>query len=184
MKRIVSTKLKISTLLAALLFVPTVFAAVGDVASLKHIGKDMDQYVLLTGKMVYKEATNDQGVDGYLPERDVKLDGKIYRKIKDYPANVSALMLYREFSQHLKNNGYEVVFHCERENCGDVEGWQLYLYRGLVGDINKQFYIVAKKKIGTSSEKYVAYYATDIGSRPRSLLDTVWTNSAVMLSAQ
>ena len=137
--------------------------------------KKQDVYQLITGAMVYITDTESTEQEGYVPQKSEELSGRIERTIYDYEASESAYNINLNMKTSIIDAGFDIIFECEREACGDVNGWKLYLSKEIEGGHASQYYIVAKHARKGGGDWYVSFYVNDIANRPRSVVDVIHT---------
>jgi outer membrane protein OmpA-like peptidoglycan-associated protein len=57
-----------------------------------------------------------------VPEKKITVEGKHTRIIYVAPKDRSTLEVFRNYQQELKNRNFEVLFSCQKEECGKKEG--------------------------------------------------------------
>jgi len=139
-----------------------------------------DNYFLITGPIQYVEEDTELFTKGFRVTSSADVYGELKREIYDYPKSQSATNIYEQVKRSLKAQGYEELFTCKLDTCGEVDGWRLYL-SDLIGDhVEFQYYIAAKKDVeGDRKTNYVAFYVNEIDGQARSLVDMVsksWTD--------
>jgi len=139
----------------------------------KKLGKSYDQYELHYGPMEYFETVESGEQEGYLPKKTIKLEGQSSRFIYDHMKQDSALDIITNVKHELKRKGYETLYYCERESCGYIDGWKIYLSDEIGGDVDSQYYLVAKHKSHVDIDEYLIFYVNDLDTRPRSIVHIV-----------
>src|SRR5690554_639975 len=137
--------------------------------------KDADIYQLVLGPMEYREAQLDGEQEGYAPARQQEIYGEVIQTVFDHSNLDSAKLLNERMLKRIEQDGFEVLFHCDRTACGDVQGWALYISNHIAGDDDRQFYTVAKHPSSVGGDWYLVYYISDIGSQPRTIIDLIHT---------
>ncbi len=131
--------------------------------------KPFDLVHLVSGAMEYKE--NIPGMlDGYTPASMIDTDASQLRLIYDFAQETSPLLLTNELQADLKEKGFEILFSCSREACGDVAGWRLYVSELMVGVAARQHYFIARRVVSATQTWYVTFYVNDISGTPRGAL--------------
>ena len=137
--------------------------------------KKQDVYQLITGTMVYVTDTESAEQEGYVPKKSEELLGRIERTIYDYEASESAYNVNLNMKKSIIDADFDIIYECERQKCGDVNGWKLYLSDEIEGSHASQYYIVAKHARKGGGDWYVSFYVNDIANRPRSVVDVIHT---------
>ena len=69
--------------------------------------------------------------------------------------------------------GYGIDYRCQRESCGDAQGWALFFPSQVDSRNNAQYYLFARFPEKGLAEKYLTLHVADIGSQPRATIDRV-----------
>ena len=81
----------------------------------KYVQKEFDEFELPLGKAVNEKPTKSQ-----------HLEGKVTYVYYEAPKSRSELEIYRNFEGALKQAGFQTLFACAREQCGDNEAVTVY----------------------------------------------------------
>lgn len=136
--------------------------------------KKQDAYQLITGAMVYK-IDNEQ--EGYAPDESTELYGRIEQTIYDYDITESAYNLNVNMKKSVLDADFDIIYACQKQACGDVNAWRLYLSKEIEGSHQNQYYMVAKHARKNSGDWYISFYVNDIAGRPRSVIDVIHTGA-------
>ncbi|MBV1908688.1 MAG: DUF4892 domain-containing protein [Kangiellaceae bacterium] len=129
--------------------------------------KKKSDYELIMGTINFEESDEPEET-GYRVQRIETLSGDITRIVYDYPKSTSPDEILERASNDLKEQGFEELFNCAKEECGSALGWKSYLYNHL-GEIDlKQQYLVANHGNTT-----VAFYVNELAGQPRGVFDVV-----------
>ena len=174
-----SINIRLSVFIAVLMFSAFSWAGSNPLADYKGVelhkklGKSYDQYKLHYGPMEYFETVESGEQEGYLPKKTIKLEGESTRFVYDHMKQDSALDIITNVKDELKRKGYETLYYCERESCGYIDGWKIYLSDEIGGDVDTQYYLVAKHKSQVDIDEYLIFYVNDLDTRPRSIVHIV-----------
>lgn len=77
--------------------------------------REFDEFTLVTGKV--------KGEMQY--ERSVNLEGKVFEAQYFFPENRSEMEIFRNYEDALKKAGFQTLFSCKNEQCGEgrIQGW-------------------------------------------------------------
>ena len=113
---------------------------------------DFEQYDLVL-------ATPSKGSDGYTSDRVKTLEGRVQRQNYFIEGNSSSpIEVFSNYREALLGKGFEVLFECQRLNCGSSSSaWSKPLKNLMATNVDKdqQFYIVAR--LG-APQTYVAIF--------------------------
>lgn len=140
--------------------------------------KTFARNTLVAGDISYQ--SDDE--EGYMAEFTLGVEGYSKTVILDHDKTDSALHLFHEFKSRLTIEGFEQLYTCNKLDCGDLTGWQLYLSSQLLGDETSQHYILAKQYGTDGGEWYVQYYVIDLDGEPRSFIRTINTRQRPKLN--
>ncbi|PIP80226.1 MAG: hypothetical protein COW84_06440 [Gammaproteobacteria bacterium CG22_combo_CG10-13_8_21_14_all_40_8] len=148
---------------------------VGENAQLfKHWYKVNGNYTLITSAPIFQEQDTDTFTKGYRVPTSTQVSGALSREIYDYGKKQSSNNVFEQVRESLKNNGYEELFVCEHDNCGDVGAWQLMLSEMIGGKESSQYYLSAKKHLSEDdTTEYFSCYVNEIDGQTRMLVDMV-----------
>lgn len=130
-------------------------------------------YDLITGPIDYKEVDEADAVSGYMPKSTKLLYGSVDTKVYDFFENTSPLYIFESLVKNLKKQNYETLFYCMGLDCGEKDGWRVYLSRHLDGEEGSQHYFVAKKVNSDTTTTYKSAFIIDIDSEPRLSLSSI-----------
>jgi len=178
---------KVSVKLVKLFLLSMVLLVTGSYSIAKtvivHTGVDADlvkswdkvnsEYQIIRSPPSYQDRDSLASTKGYKIESSELVYGQLSRYIYDYDKVQSSLNVYEQISKSITSSEYEVIFSCEKFDCGEVMGWTLYLSDLISGEANKQFFSVAKKLLEGGGFEYISYYVTEIDNQPRALIDVV-----------
>lgn len=158
-------------------FVPNFLSLFPGAEQFRHSRQDFDRYDAYLGAIDYIESENmtAQESEGYQPSKSNVVAGVVERYVFDHRREDSAVEVYSSLLKELEEKKFELLFHCEREACGDVAGWQLYLSDYVDGEVDSQYYIIARHAARTDGEWFLALYVNEFSDRPRTLIDIVNT---------
>ena len=125
------------------------------------------------GPIVYKEADSEQAMSGYLATSLLQLYGKKNTAIYDFGEELTSLSLAEGVITELKAKGYDFLYSCKGLQCGEKNGWSVYLNKIISGDEESQYYIAAKKNHKNGSVTYRYFYAINIDLEPRLQVTTI-----------
>lgn len=140
----VSKNLRLVGFWACLMLTNASYAMFGNSTLFKSSEKSYQSYELILGAVQYID--DKEGNEGYSLSNKKIIQGRFERKVFDYSERDSAEDLYKKVVDDLNNRKFKMLFSCEKENCGDVKGWKLYLDKSVAGTKQYQFYIAAEKK--------------------------------------
>ncbi len=141
-------------------------------ALFKQSDKSWGEHEFVSGKIDYIE-DEFRDEEGYAPQSILQGKGPFQRRIYDHAKNDSAIGIAATVNRKLSAAGYSIVYSCEKAECGDVEGWQLYLSDRVAGDKNHQFYFLARKDHADTRVELVSVYVNEFTGRPRTIIDTL-----------
>lgn len=141
--------------------------------------KKFDNYDLIYGPVSYLKTEDENEREGYAPSQVVDIQGQYQRTIFDHKKDDSALEIFSNIKAELLKKEFEILYSCEQKSCGDLQGWQLYLTTDIDGEIDHQYYLIAKHHRKQGGDWYISYYVNDIGAEPRSLVDIVRTGEFI-----
>lgn len=87
------------------------------------------RFELPQGPMVYQAVTDEKFTKGYRPEKLSYLDGDLARELYDLPLEVRSRGVFTDITTKLEAAGFQTLFECAREACGESEAWRVYLPR-------------------------------------------------------
>lgn len=127
------------------------------------------RFELPQGPMVYQAVTDEKFTKGYRPEKLGYLDGDLARELYDLPPEVRSRGVFTDIMTKLEAAGFQTLFQCAREACGESEAWRVYLVPLIGGSSETQYYYA-----GVSGERsYVSVYANELGGQTRVLVDHI-----------
>lgn len=132
-------------------------------------------YNLYAGPIKYFQEEPPGSEEGYRPESVSLIQGTVERKIFDHQEEDSALDIAKNMLAELKRKEFDIIYKCNGAECGDVAGWQLYLSDKIDGDIQGQYYIVARHPGKNSGIWYLVFYVNEFSNVPRSVIDVITT---------
>jgi outer membrane protein OmpA-like peptidoglycan-associated protein len=133
--------------------------------------KQLIGYEAISGPIQYIEDAD--GSEGYSATNIKRLTGRYERKVYDFPESYSAEQLFTRMSTDLNKDGYEIVFSCIQQMCGEVPGWKLYLGKSAEGTESNQYYLLAKSKGSGQNNHTLAVYINEFSNQPRVIFDTI-----------
>lgn len=131
----------------------------------------VDRAMLQSAPLRYLD--DGESEPGYASGGEIAVIGKSARYILDHPPADSSLSIWRHYHKQLSRNGYEVAFQCEANSCGESAGWRLVFGRGVAGDTENQFYLLAHKGKSGEQGSFMAVYVNEIDDQPRSVVHIV-----------
>lgn len=132
------------------------------------------EFELISGPMLYQKHGDAFFSKGYRPQSTIKLTGTLRREIHDLPGSRAAYGVYRHVVDTLQQAGFEPVYQCRQQACGNAEGWPLYLGRLIGGPVQAQHYFLgAAAGIASLPAPYVAIHVNELEGRARLLVDYV-----------
>ncbi|WMS87257.1 OmpA family protein [Pleionea litopenaei] len=177
--------MKVLALTLFLLF-NTVFTSANCFAeqTVVHVGEDaelfrqwqrvQDNYQLIKGRIIFQESDSEFYSKGYRVEDSSLLLGAVTREIYDYRIEQSSSNVFDQVRKSLNAQGFSEQFVCSGGDCGEVDGWRLYLHDLIGYQTETQHYIAAVKHNEASAQsQYVAVYVNDIDGQPRTLVDVI-----------
>lgn len=119
------------------------------------------------GPMIYQPESDENFSKGYRPESMEYIRGDLFREIHDLPAHVRSYGVFTDIVESLTGSGFDELYSCEREQCGESAAWRLYLSSLIGGRDGTQYYFA-----GVSGDRsYVAVYVNELGGQTRVLVD-------------
>ncbi len=134
---------------------------------------DFDRYDLLLGGIHYVVRSGLHVGEGYTPDATKSVAGRITKRVHDYSTGDSALSILSHMKERFHKEGFEILFQCEAQECGDVAGWRLFMSDAIEGDIKSQHYLVARHQNKQGNDWYVAFYVNEFTDIPRSVIHTI-----------
>lgn len=135
--------------------------------------KHFARHTMVAGPLAYRKARTAGEREGYQPKKEVVVEGSLRRDVLDFGMQVSAHALFRKAQRSLKKAGYGIEYRCQRESCGDAQGWTLFFPSQVDGRTEAQYYLLARFPVEGLAEKYLTLHVTDISSQPRVTIDQV-----------
>lgn len=139
--------------------------------------KQLVGYEAISGPIQYIE--DAQGDEGYSAPNIKQLNGRYERKVYDFPENYSAKQLFSRMSAELNMDGYEIIFSCTQQMCGEVPGWKLFLGKWVEGTEDNQYYLLATNEKSGNKSHIIALYINEFSNQPRIIIDEVTEPSPV-----
>lgn len=119
------------------------------------------------GGMIYQAEVDGYFSKGYRPENMLHIHGDLAREIHDVPTHLRSYGVFADIVAALEESGFEELYSCEREQCGESAAWRLYLTPLIGGRDETQYYFA-----GVSGERsHVAIYVNELGGQTRVLID-------------
>jgi outer membrane protein OmpA-like peptidoglycan-associated protein len=132
------------------------------------------EFELISGPMLYQKHEDAFFSKGYRPRSTVKLTGTLRREIHDLPGSKAAYGVYRRVVEALQEAGFEPVYQCRQQACGNAEGWPLYLGPLIGGPAQAQhYYLGAAAGKASLPAPYVAIHVNELEGQARLLVDYV-----------
>ncbi len=138
----------------------------------KEEKKHLDEFEFIAGEMQYLE-DEERDEEGYAPRATLMARGPYMRQVLDYQVTDSAVEIAQKMQEALSRQGYSIVFSCEKNACGDVAAWQLYLSNDVSGQEERQYYYFARKDSLDARVELVSVYINEFTRRPRAIIDRV-----------
>lgn len=131
-----------------------------------------DRFELIGGPMLFQQRDDERYSRGYRPQSVVTLAGTLRREVYDFAPERRAHGLFRQVTAKLAGAGYETKYQCERQTCGDVAGWRLYLSNLIGGPEATQYYHLASGAPQAGAEApHIALYINELDGQSRLLID-------------
>jgi outer membrane protein OmpA-like peptidoglycan-associated protein len=137
--------------------------------------QDFNSYVLPTGPAIKGEE------GGRIPSEKLALEGEITRILYRGPEDRSTLEILKNYQAALESAGFDILFSCQPDNCGNLFEWLLYKDQkqirntktsGSAFDVPKELrYLAARIK----TDKRVVHVALMVA------IDSIWTKKPVTL---
>lgn len=137
--------------------------------SVHHSVAKGGRFELPQGPMIYQAVTDETFTKGYRPEKLSYLDGDMVREIYDLPAEVRSRGVFTDIVTNIEAAGFERLFQCEREACGESEAWRLYLVPLIGGSSETQYYYAGV----SGGRSYISIYVNELGGQTRVLVDHI-----------
>ncbi|MCG8668327.1 MAG: OmpA family protein [Pseudomonadales bacterium] len=134
--------------------------------------KKHDHHELVYSPINYLDGTQEEDQEGYSPVNLKEIPGSLHEAVYDHARNQSALNVFQSIKKRILADGMSIENECQRLDCGDIAGWQLFLSNYVSGDSAHQYYMLASKKDKLSTI-HLAIYVVDIGEHPRSIIHQV-----------
>ncbi len=121
----------------------------------KQIATDFDAYTISLSAPTMDTAS-------FAKVKKVELEGKVTRTSYVMPTNASLLAIFRSYEQALTKGGFQILFECKKEACGETHYWdKLHLFTNASFE-SHQYYLVAKKGADNAAT-YVVMHTTQNG---------------------
>ncbi|WP_086933194.1 OmpA family protein [Agarilytica rhodophyticola] len=143
----------------------------------KKINKEHQRYQVIQSDIQYITDLTGDSEEGYFPAKSMMLDGVVERTVYDHTETDAAIEIAKNMRDEMKRKGFEILYECARDECGDVAGWRLYLSRHVDGYVDKQYYILAQHPDKKDGDWYVAFYVNEFTNIPRSIIHVLNTGS-------
>ncbi|MBI5380078.1 MAG: DUF4892 domain-containing protein [Nitrospirae bacterium] len=108
-----------------------------------YMQKDFDEYLLALGPLKSGSFQKTQ-----------HLEGKVTRIIYHNPAGRSSLEIFRNYETALKQAGFQTLFACKQQECGESKNDEVLGWFGYLGQEYSRY--LAAKLIRSGAEVYVA----------------------------
>jgi outer membrane protein OmpA-like peptidoglycan-associated protein len=128
-------------------------------------------YEAISGPIQYIE--DGDGNEGYSAPDIKQVTGRYERKIYDFPEDYSAKQLFSRLTKELDQSGYDIIFSCTQQACGEVPGWKLYLGKWAEGTEANQYYLLASGSRSNQSRYTLALYINEFSNQPRIIFDRI-----------
>src|SRR5690606_23647343 len=109
---------------------------------------------------------------GHFPEQSITEVASRRSRAVDCPGGVTAIELGDRAEAALRRQNYRIAFRCTGQDCGDLDGWRLFMGDAVAGQADSQYYLLAWREGEGGSREYAQYYVADLHGRPRLLLNT------------
>lgn len=140
-----------------------------DARLFKTVTKNLREHQFITGPIDY-HIDEKADKEGYLPTRTLASKGSYRERIYDYSARNTALEVAGRIAQQLETSGYALDFQCEKQQCGDVQAWQLYMSPLVDGEPESQYYLFAQKPLKDALIHQLAVYVNEFSGVPRTVI--------------
>ena len=141
-----------------LCFTPAVWACGGIEFNFATLIKQTHQFKsveLIRGKMNYQETQDEHYTAGYRPDAMSVVEGDVCVSVYDLPEGYRAHDAFKYIKLGLEQRG-SVLFECLAEQCGDIDGWKLYLDPLIEGQSDHQYYLFSGYGNPTSGDFVMA----------------------------
>jgi len=161
--------------LSANAIVEQALSSLSGLTTVAQMSRNYDRYKVHLGPMRYIDDVSEGEQEGYKPEDSAALNGKISRAIFDHQREQGTIEIINSARKSLARKNYDIVYACERELCGEVDGYRLFLTAEIEGSIDEQFYLIARKGSLAGNVRYLVMYINRVGGIPRSFVDYITT---------
>lgn len=140
----------------------------------RSVSKDYAEYELIDSAMIFQEKDTDAFSKGYRPTSSSKIAGKLVKKVYDFPRKYSAAGVFQNYRTNYLSKGFEILFECSGQSCGDIVGWSLYLSDRIGGQTSSQLYAAFKgRNSSTGMLEYIVIHTSDLDVQPRLIHHTL-----------
>ncbi|MET0377920.1 MAG: OmpA family protein, partial [Spongiibacteraceae bacterium] len=92
--------------------------------------------------------------------------------VYDFRPGISAYQLNDEMENRLRRAGYLIVYRCQGSECGEIDGWRVFMGKYVSGIECSQYYVLARRVRSDAAQQLIQIYANDIGRSPRLIAHT------------
>lgn len=143
-----------------------------DARLFKTTVKNLREHQFIIGPIDYHIDENADK-EGYLPTQTLVSKGKYRERVYDYSGHNTALEIASRIAQQLETSGYALDFQCEKEQCGDVQAWQLFMSPFVDGEPGSQYYLFAQKPLKEALVHQLAVYVNEFSGVPRTVVHEI-----------
>lgn len=131
--------------------------------------RGFDRVDVVAGPLKYVETASEEG---YKAGRSIPVTGRMNSYVYDFRPGISAYQLNDEMENRLRMAGYQIVYRCQGSECGELDGWRVFLGKYVSGVESSQYYVLARRVRADTAQQFVQIYANDIGRSPRLIAHT------------
>ncbi|RBP51373.1 OmpA family protein [Arenicella xantha] len=144
-----------------------------DAELFSRVAKSNTMTTIIEGPIKYQESVQDGFSVGYRPSQSHDIAGTFCQEVYDFDESASALSVFQSLRSAYLQNGKSLSFECQRAECGEVEGWSLYLNKYIAGNSDNQYFLLSSISNGSQYLSATMVYVSEFDSRPRLVLTSV-----------
>lgn len=145
----------------------------GDAKLFNRVSKLNTVTTIIEGPINYQDSESNGFSVGYRPSNSRKMSGTFCQEVYDFNESSSALSVFQSLRSSTVLNSNKINFECQRTECGDVQGWRLFLNKYIAGNSDNQYFMLSSLSNDSQYLSATMAYVSEFDGQPRLVITAV-----------